>query len=116
MSRGDDYIRIQHIIDAIDEATTFIQGRTKECLYLDRQLSLALIKLLEIIGEAANKVSPEFKSANSHIPWRQMIDMRNRLTHGYFDTDLGIVWKTVNSELPQLLNSLQSLIANNRSF
>ncbi len=63
-------------------------------------LTLAIIKELEIIGESASKISPEFKKSQPHIPWINIVGMRNRLTHGYFDVDLDLVWTTVQDDLP----------------
>ena len=70
----------------------------------NRQLSLSLIRLLEIIGEAASGVSDEYRKKYPQIPWQQMIGMRNRLIHGYFDVNLDMVWQTVSQDLPDLMN------------
>lgn len=73
--------------------------------------ALSLIRLLEIIGEAASTVSAEGRAEYSAIPWRDMIAMRNRLIHGYFNVSLDIVWDTVTLELPDLLVEVEQVLA-----
>jgi len=73
-------------------------------------LSLSIVHLLEIIGEAANKVSPEFRRKYDKIPWKSIVGMRNRLIHGYYDINLDIVWKTVITDIPPLLEELKKIV------
>ena len=73
-------------------------------------LVLSLIRELEIIGEAASKVSPEIRSQNHAIPWQDITGMRNRLIHAYFDVDLDSVWSTVTKDLPTLKAELQKIL------
>lgn len=72
-------------------------------------LVLALIKCVEIIGEAANKVSEECRQELQGIPWADIVGMRHRLIHGYFDINLDIVWRTVKQELPELISELKKV-------
>jgi uncharacterized protein with HEPN domain len=102
----DDATRVRHIRDAALEAVGFIKGRSRSDLDTDRQLSLSLIHLLEIIGKAASGVSDEYCKNHPHVPWSQMIRMRNRLIHGYFDINLDVVWQTVTEDMPVLLDAL----------
>jgi len=76
----------------------------------DRQLVLSLVKSIEIIGEAAANVTAESRAALPHIPWRDIISMRNRLIHAYFDINLDILWKTVIEDLPPLLAELKKIV------
>ena len=76
----------------------------------DRKLKHALVRLLEIIGEAANGMSSNIKEKHPGIPWKEMIGMRNRLIHGYFDVDLDIVWQTVSKDIPPLKSLLENAI------
>jgi uncharacterized protein with HEPN domain len=99
----DDLIRIRHMRDAASEALSFTAGKTRIALDSDRMLILAIIKELEIIGEAASKVSCETRERFAEIPWQDVVGMRNRLIHGYFDVDIDRVWDTVNIDLPELL-------------
>jgi len=90
-----DRIRLRHMQDAATEALRFIAGRRKEDLAADRQLALALIKEIEIIGEAASRISIEVKQRRSDIPWPAIVGMRNRLIHAYAEIDLEVVWSAV---------------------
>ncbi len=74
-------------------------------------LSFALVRAIEVIGEAAGQVSPEARAAYAAVPWVAIVAMRNRLIHAYFDIDLDVVWHTVTHELPDLIAELQTLLA-----
>lgn len=104
----DDNARITHIRQAALEACELMRDATRADLDADRKLSLAVVRLLEIIGEAANGISSEYQEAHPELPWSGMISMRNRLIHGYFDINLDIVWKTIQEDLPYLLEKLNS--------
>jgi len=108
--RKDDRIRLQHMLDAASEALDFIQDKTRSDLDKDRKLVLSLVKELEIIGEAAGKVSADVRSQNSTIPWQDISGMRNRLIHAYFDVDLDTVWSTVTKDLPFLKSELEKML------
>jgi len=90
----------------------FTEGHCREDLDADRKLSLSLVRLLEIIGEAAKGITAEFRQEHSELPWRSMVGMRDRLIHGYFDINLDIVWKTVINDLPPLINKLEKIVTN----
>lgn len=105
----EDGVRIRHMIDAAETAIGFAAGRTRSDLDTDRMLLLALERAIEIIGEAASKVSDQTREAAPAIPWPQIAGMRNRLIHAYFDIDRGILWKTVTEEIPALLEQLRRL-------
>jgi uncharacterized protein with HEPN domain len=100
--RRQDEIRLRHMLDAVREAMSFARHRTRQDLDADRMLVLAVVKDIEIIGEAANSISQETRARLRHIPWRDIVGMRNRLIHAYFDVDLDVVWQTVTSDLPAL--------------
>jgi uncharacterized protein with HEPN domain len=108
--RKADRVRLQHMLDAANEALSFIQGRTRSDLDNDRMLVLSLIRELEIIGEAASKISRETRSQSSAVPWQDITGMRNRLIHAYFDVDLDIVWSTVTKDLPVLKVELEKIL------
>ena len=105
-----DDIRLRHMLDSAEEAVGFAVGKSRDDLDDDRKLLLALIKSIEIIGEAASQVSEACKSDNDNIPWKDMVGMRNRLSHGYFDVNLDIVWQTVKTDLPELIKELKKII------
>ena len=95
------------MLDAAREACSFSRGQKRADLDRDRMLTLALLKSLEIIGEAANGVSSDTQSRYPGIPWRDIIGMRNRLVHVYFDVDLDLVWDTIRTSLPPLIVELE---------
>ena len=105
-----DLIRLRHMLDAAQEAITFASGKTRKDLDIDRILALAIVKSIEIIGEAASKVTEKFRSNKKGIPWEDIITMRHRLTHAYFDINLDIVWQTVRADLPELIKELEEII------
>jgi uncharacterized protein with HEPN domain len=109
--KHEDRIRVQHMIDATDEALSFAQGIDEKDFYKNRMLILSVIKDVEIIGEAASKMSEETKLKYPEIPWKDIVGMRNRLIHGYFDIDIKLVWNTVHKNLPQLVSNLKSLLS-----
>ena len=106
----DDVVRLKHMLDAAKEAIGFCQGKNRKSLDADRQLVLALVKDIEIIGEAAVSISKEIKNDCPEIPWQEIIGMRNRLIHAYFTINLNILWKTVIEDLPPLIVSLENII------
>lgn len=106
----DDSTRLKHVIEASRRAIEFVRGRTRPDLDADEMLSLALVRLLEIIGEAAKGLSPSLQKTHAEIPWRKMASMRDRLVHGYFDVNLDVVWKTVQEDLPPLISQLEVIV------
>jgi uncharacterized protein with HEPN domain len=99
------------MLDAAREALTFIRNKTRADIDRDRLLALGLMKSIEIIGEAASKVSRESRASYIEIPWQDVIGMRNRLIHAYADVDPDILWETVTEDLPSLIPVLETIIA-----
>jgi uncharacterized protein with HEPN domain len=110
MSKIDDRTRLQHMLESATTAVQLSAGETRTSLTTDIKLSLALVRLIEIAGEAANNVSLEKQAELSEIPWRQIVGMRNRIVHAYFDVDLDVVWHTVTEELPLLIVVLERVV------
>jgi len=106
----DDLIRLHHMLDAARKARRFVQCRERTDLEMDEMLSLAIVRLLEIVGEAATHVSEPVQAALPGIPWRQITGARNRLIHGYFDIDLDIVWAILQDDLPPLIAQLEQIL------
>jgi uncharacterized protein with HEPN domain len=106
----DDRTRLQHIAEAADLVLQFIKGRTRNDLDSDAMLLLAVVRALEIIGEAANNVSAETRANLPDLPWTQMIGMRHRLVHAYFDVNRDIVWSTATQAVPPLAERLKTLL------
>lgn len=84
-----------------------IQGKTRADLDADRQLNLALVRLLEIIGEAATRISEEERALHHTIPWPEIVSLRNRLIHGYDSVDFDILWNIISKDLPSLIETLE---------
>ncbi len=110
MLRDSDRNRIMHMLDAAREGMAFVRFRTRADLATDAQLRFALVRALEIIGEAASRINPEFRAAHPEIPWQPIIGARNRLVHAYFDIDHDIVWATATRALPELVPLLEALL------
>ena len=107
-------VRVKHMLDAANEALSFVEGRARADLDDDRVLVLALLKSIEIVGEAASKITAEFQARYSMIPWSIIIATRNRLVHGYFDIDLDILWNTLLLDLPPLIAKLDKIHRGNK--
>jgi uncharacterized protein with HEPN domain len=107
--RDEDRVRILHMIDAAEAVAEFLDGRSRDDLDQDRMLLFSLVHAIEILGEAANKLSLDARAAAPQVPWGAIVAMRNRLIHGYFDIDTTIVWKTATVEIPELLPLLRTL-------
>ena len=106
----DDRVRFQHMFDAALEALSFVAGRERRDLDADRMLVLALVKSIEIIGEAGARVSEEGRNATPDVPWSEIVAMRNRLVHAYFNVNLDVVWATVREDLPALVVALEDVL------
>jgi len=98
------------MLDAANEAIAFAREARREDLDCDRKLTLALVKDIEIIGEAAYQVSKATREQLPEIPWSDIIGMRHRLVHAYFDINLDILWNTVQRDLPPLVNALREAL------
>jgi uncharacterized protein with HEPN domain len=98
------------MLDAAKESEYFVKDKTRDDLDSDRKLVLALVKSIETIGEAASKISDESQKDLSQIPWADIIGMRNRLIHAYFDINLDILWKTLTEDLPTLIADLERIL------
>ena len=99
-----DRVRLHHMLEAAEEAVSIAQEGSRISL-------LAVMKDLEIIGEAANKVSSELQNAEPGVPWRDIVGMRNRLIHAYFDVEPSFVWETVSRDLPELVLQIREILA-----
>ncbi len=112
-NRLPDYL--EHIQQAATDACSFVEGLNKEDFLADKCTQQALIMSLIIIGEASTKIMDgysEFTQTYPEVPWRSMRGMRNRITHGYFDINLDMVWDTVQTALPALLKQLLTIRTN----
>lgn len=111
MSQHDDAARLRHMIDYAREAVQMCEGCGREDLDRDRMLNLSLVRLVEIVGEAAGRVSEAWQLAHPEVPWRKIAGTRNRLVHGYDDVNFDILWNTIQDDLPPLIDQLQTILA-----
>lgn len=105
-----DLIRFKHMLDCTKAILSFAQGKKRTDLDKDRQFLSAVLREFEVLGEAANKISEKVKKQFPEFPWKEMIGMRNRLIHAYFDVDSDVIWKTIQEYLPALNELLEHII------
>lgn len=110
MTQHDDLITLHQMLDHIREAVAIASEISREQLDEDRIRFLALIRLVEVVGEAANRVSDTVKNRHPEIPWHEIIGTRNRLIHGYDAVDSNILWEIVCSDFPLLQEHIQKLL------
>ena len=111
MSRRDPLVYILHMRDHAREAWDMTRGRSRGDLDTDRMLNLALVRLLEVLGEAARRVPGDFRNRYPDVPWRDTSDLRNRLIHGYDQINLDLVWEVVEKDLEPLIEQLEAIIS-----
>ncbi len=109
MPRDDSAYLLDMLLSARD-ALSFTQEMSFDDFVRDRRTQLSVLKSVEIVGEAAAQVSEDVRRANPDIPWREIVGMRNRLVHVYFDIDFPLVWDTVRHDLPDLIARLEPLV------
>jgi uncharacterized protein with HEPN domain len=99
------------MLDHAREAFSMVEGKRRVDLDTDRKLNLALVRLLEILGEAAGRISKEERDRYSNIPWVEIVGLRNRLIHGYDEVDFDILWQIVTADLPPLIKNLEKVLS-----
>lgn len=100
-------MRLLHMLEHSREAIAMLADKSRADLDRDRQLNLALVRLLEIVGEAASKTSPEERLQHPEVPWSEIVGLRNRLIHGYDSVDFDILWQIIRHDLPLLVVALE---------
>jgi len=110
MGQPEDPVLLLDMLDHVRRAVQAVSGRNRADLDTDAVLAAALERFIEVLGEAASKVSEATRSEAPAIPWRGIIGMRNRLVHGYASVDHDIVWDVVTRDLPPLLTELERLL------
>lgn len=98
------------MLDAENSALEFATGRSRDDLGKDRMLAFALVRALEVVGEAAGQVTDATRDALPRVPWRSIVGMRNRLLHAYFEVDLDRVWDTTTHYVPELAKQLKAVL------
>lgn len=110
MPHKEDVVRLQHMLEASRDAVSFTQNKNRGSLDADKMLCLSIVRCIEIIGEAASRLSPECQTEFPQIPWKNIINMRNRLIHAYYDINLNTVWSTITDDLPPLIAELEKIL------
>jgi len=108
----NERIWFEHILDSSQKVIKFSNNKTVDDLKSDDMLYYAILKCVEIIGEASTKITPETRSQYDDIPWKDIIAMRNRLVHGYFSVDYQILWNVVVKKIPELITSISKILIN----
>lgn len=103
--------RLHDMLSYASEARDLVQGCTRADLDANRLLNLALVRLLEVVGEAASQAPSEDRRLYPSIPWSPIMRCRNRIIHGYFSVDLDIVWEVANKDLPPLIAELERVVS-----
>ncbi|HEY9162026.1 MAG TPA: DUF86 domain-containing protein [Desulfomonilia bacterium] len=104
---------LAHLLDILtmaNDAISFTSGMNKEAFSKDRKTQYAVIRCLEVIGEAAKRIPDDFRNAHPEVPWKQLTEMRDILIHSYDKVNVDIVWETVEKDLPDILNKLSPII------
>ncbi len=107
--RSDDAYLLD-MLEAARKAREFSAGLTKSQFEQSELRQHAILNVLEVVGEAASRVSEATRNAHPAIPWRKIVGLRNRIVHGYFDIDAGIIWRVVNDDLPGLISQLEPVV------
>jgi uncharacterized protein with HEPN domain len=102
MKKRDDTVYLRDILDAIYQIEEYLKGISHEAFRQDKMRQDAVVRRLEIIGEASRNLTTEFQAQHQEVPWQEIIGMRNKIVHDYFGVDLQTVWDTVEDDLPPL--------------
>ncbi|QPD05489.1 MAG: hypothetical protein Nkreftii_003263 [Candidatus Nitrospira kreftii] len=111
----DDLFYVGHMLDKAQETLSLVHEKTRQDYDRDTVLRLALTHLIQVIGEAARRVSPPFRERYPEIPWDAIAGMRNKIVHDYMDVDEDIVWDSVAHELPLLVEELKRIVPSENS-
>jgi uncharacterized protein with HEPN domain len=98
------------ILNEINQIESFISGIDLKAFSSDTKTYYAVLRALEVIGEASGKIPNEIKEKYNHIPWKEMYGMRNKLIHDYFGVNENVIWKTITEDLPTLKNAIASIV------
>ena len=112
MSRRDPLVSVHHMLDHAREAIDLVRGRSRPDLDTDRILNLALVRLMEVVAEAATRIPEEFRLRHTEVPWRDVADLRNRLIHGYDAVNFDILWTILQNDFPTLITQLETILEN----
>ena len=108
--KKDDSIYLAHILESLTKVILYIEGISYDAFLSDEEKQDAVIRKIEVAGEATKRLSEEFRDKHPQIPWRAMAGMRDKLIHDYIDVDLDTVWETATHDIPNLLREIKTII------
>jgi uncharacterized protein with HEPN domain len=108
--KKDDLVYIGHMLESARDAVARVEGLDQSAFWRDDNLPLALTHLIQIIGEAARRVSADFRVAHPEIPWATIVGMRHKIVHDYIHVDFETVWETATKDLPTLVTQLEPIV------
>ena len=111
MPQHEVRVTVRQMISHVEELDELTRTRTRSAFDEERLWSLAVVRLLEMLGEAASRVPEECQAGHPEIPWRSISGLRNRLIHGYDQVDYDIVWKVLSEDIPKLKPQLDAMLA-----
>src|SRR3989338_7137286 len=114
--KKNNLLYIKHILDAISQIEEYVQGISHKDFISNKMVQDAVIRQIEIIGEATKNLSKEVKEKYKDTPWRKMAGMRDKLVHGYFGVDLEAVWEAVEKDIPALRKRIKSIIGKEEKY
>jgi len=106
----DNWVYVGHMLDMAQKGIQILGGKNREEYGRDETMQFALIHLVQVIGEAAQHRSPEFRKAYPQVPWHEVIGMRNRIVHDYLNVDEDVIWEVVHHDLPPLIETLKTIL------
>jgi uncharacterized protein with HEPN domain len=109
MSRRSEHLLIEDMLDRIGRIERYVHGMDQATFLADEKTIDSVVRNLEVIGEAANRLGSEFHDRHPSVPWRRIIGLRHRIVHDYFEVDVALVWEIVRTELSGLRNQLSAL-------
>jgi len=109
----DDIVYLRHILDSINSIVKYLEGISFKIYMKDELIQDGVIRRLEIIGEASQNTSQDFREQYSEIPWSQIVSLRNRIVHAYFNINLNTIWSIIQDELPYLKQNVENILGEN---